>query len=89
MHDYQSLFYLEDALARQETAIDLFKTDAAKRVLVIDIARTPVSTYHAPTTSSSPVGNPCLQTASLSTGRGKDPTSESEFTHCAGEHTAF
>jgi hypothetical protein len=39
MHDYQSLFYLEDmSLARQETAIDLFKTDAAKRVLVIDIA---------------------------------------------------
>jgi hypothetical protein len=37
MHDYQSLFW-KMSLARQETAIDLFKTDAAKRVLVIDIA---------------------------------------------------
>jgi hypothetical protein len=38
MHDYQSCSSWKICLARQETAIDLFKTDAAKRVLVIDIA---------------------------------------------------
>jgi hypothetical protein len=76
------------SLARQETAIDLFKTDAAKRVLVIDIALNAGLDLPCADNIIFACREPPRQPR-LSTGRGKDPTSESEFTHCAGEHTAF
>jgi hypothetical protein len=49
-------------------AIDLFKTDAAKRVLVIDIALNAGLDLPCADNIISPVGNPCRQPR-LSTGR--------------------
>jgi hypothetical protein len=88
MHDYQSLFYLEDMSRPTGDAIDLFKTDAAKRVLVIDIALNAGLDLPCADNIIFACREP-MSDSHVFQQAGKDPTSESEFTHCAGEHTAF